>query len=558
MAVRKQESAQDSQSRCAVHQTLHCDYVVGTNEKTRFRLSLVGLIATAMMLGGCAKLGPDFVRPEAPVAQDWMDATDPKIKKTATADYSEWWKTFNDPMLDALVEAAYQQNLSLKIAGVRILEARAQLGVATGSLYPQQQQAFGAFSANEISESAPNIISGLDRSYRSAQLGLDTAWELDFWGRFSRGIESADANFLASIANYDDVLVLLASSVADAYVRIRTLEARLRIAQQNVAIQQRSLRIADVRFRNGATTELDVQQARTLLRQTQATVPALRAQLRQAKNALSILLGMPPSDLKDKLAGESAIPVAPSEILVGIPAELLRRRPDVRRAELVAARESADVGFREADLYPRFSLFGTIGFESSDALDADLDDLFDSRSFTFGAGPVLTWNIFNYGRIKNSVRVEDAQFQRSLVEYQNTVLRAAQEVEDAMVGFLRAQEQVGFLAGSVTAARRSVDLSLVQYRDGAVDYQRVLDSQERLVARQDELTSSQGDISRNLIAMYKALGGGWEIREGKDFVPADIKETMRNRTDWGGLLAPEATDAPVDGKPSGDRRAPDW
>ncbi len=500
-----------------------------------FKNPFLLLLLSCLLLSGCTKLGPDFVKPEAAVNNEWSEIEDPSIS-TEQGDVSNWWQVFNDPVLDALVEQAYQQNLPLQIAGIRILEARAQLGIAVGNIYPQQQQVGASVGRNTISEATPNFSSAADAAYYDASVGLSVGWELDIWGTFQRGIEAADADLLASIANYDDVLVSLTSSVASAYSLIRTFEERIRIAEANVQIQERSLKIATVRFENGATTELDVQQARSLLLNTQASIPALKIGLQQSKHALSSLLGLPPSNLDSILQGEGSIPTASAEIAVGIPAELLRRRPDIRLAELQTASQSARIGIAEGDLYPRFSLVGSIGLRASDTFNTDLGDLFQLDSVEAFAGPSLTWDIFNYGRIKNNVRVQDARLQQLVVNYQNIVLEASREVEDALVGFLRSKEQVVFLEDSVDAAQRSVELALVQYRDGVADYQRVLDTQSALVAQQDAQTTTQGNIASNLIGMYQALGGGWQIRQGKEFVPAETRQEMMERTDWGELL----------------------
>ncbi len=495
----------------------------------------------SLLLTSCTTLGPDFETPESEVEKEWIDIGDSKVKSDSD-DLAEWWSVFNDPILDSLIASAYQQNLTLQIAGLRVLEARAQLGIAKGNLYPQVQQARGGATYNTISENTANTNFG-DLNYWDFDAGFDAAWELDFWGKFRRGIQSADASLLANMANYDDFLVSLLAEVANAYVIIRTFEKRIQLAEGNVELQKRSLKITEVRFQNGATTELDVQQAKTLLRNTQAAIPQLIIGDRQARYALSTLLGKPPSELGDILVGVNEIPNAPSEVAVGIPAELLRRRPDIRRAELEAASQSALIGVAKADLYPSFSLFGSLGLRSSSGTNSTrtgkdgADELFDGDSVEFFGGPAFSWNIFNYGRIKNQVRVQDARFQQLIVNYQDTVLRAAREVEDAMVGFLSEQEREVFLQDSVNAAERSVELSLLQYRDGVADYQRVIDSQTSLVDQQDRWTRSRGDISINLIAMYRALGGGWQIRKDKDYVSDEMKDTMRERTDWGKILA---------------------
>jgi NodT family efflux transporter outer membrane factor (OMF) lipoprotein len=509
-------------------------------------------------------VGPNYVKPTAPVEPEWIEEKDPKIK-SEPADFSTWWTVFNDPVLNGLVETAYQQNLPLRIAGIRILGARAQLGIAVGSRYPQQQQGRGAWTYTGLSENTANTIPTGDFDYGDINIGFDAAWELDVWGKFRRGVESSVGTLEASIASYDDILVSLTAEVARTYVLMRTFEARLEVARENVRIQKRSLDIARARFEGGDVSELDVQQARALLTDTQALIPQLKASLRQAKNALAILLGILPSEVDTMLGGSKPIPTVPAEVAVGIPAELLRRRPDIRLAERQVAAQSALIGVAKADLYPHFVLFGSIGLRASDAAvtaagfpgGSNFGDFFDSDSIEYFVGPGFSWDILNYGRIKNRVRVQDARFQELAVNYQNTVLKAAQEMEDAMVAFLQSQEEENFLSESVKASKRSVDLSQLQYREGLVDYQRVLDTERFLTQAQDRLTSTTGSVALNLVAMYKALGGGWEIRAGKDFVPEETKEEMQNRTNWGRLLSPEEVEPPSDEDRKKWRR-PDW
>jgi len=501
------------------------------------RQILVGL-GFALTLAGCTTLGPDFVRPQVPTVPDWQTTDDALSGKPA--DLAEWWKLFNDPVLDTLINTAYQQNLPLQIAGLRILEARAQLGIAVGNRYPQVQQASGSASAVELSKNSPNFSPAADNEFTAYQAGFDATWELDFWGRFSRGIEASEATLSASVADYDNALVSLTAEVARTYITIRTLEERLALARANIVLQQESLRVARVRFDNGATTELDVQQAMSNLADTQALVPVLLGSLRQANNGLSVLLGMPPSDLTQML-GAGTIPVAPIQIAAGVPADLLRRRPDVQVAELQAASRSALVGVAETDLYPSFSLLGSIGYQSSDTGSSSASDLFDSDSLFFSAGPAFRWNILNYGRIKNNVRVQDARLQQTLVNYRNTVLTAYREVEDAMVAFVQSQQESSFRATSAQAAMRSTEIANIQYREGSVDFQRVIDTERFLVAQQDQWTNTRGNIALNLIAVYKALGGGWEIRKGHGFVSEENRSEMEERTNWGDLLKPAAT-----------------
>ncbi len=504
--------------------------------------SFLIILSLCLFQFGCSTLGPDFEKPETPTVGDWI-GDNPAISRDAV-ELSDWWTVFDDPILNDLVAEAFKLNLSLQITGLRIIEARAQLGIAIGNQYPQSQTVGGSAARERVSESSPNFNPGADNPFSNYQLGFDASWELDFWGRFSRGIESSDASLNATFADYDDALVSLAAEVARVYVTIRTLETQLNLARANILLQQESLRIAQIRFDNGATTELDVQQAISNLSSTQANVPALTRSLFQAMNSLSILLGKPPGELNLLSSDATAIPIAPARIAAGIPTELLRRRPDVRRAEFQAASQSALIGVAEADLYPSFSLFGSIGLQSSDTGGSDAGDLFDSDSVVYSAGPSFSWKIFNYGRIRNNVRVQDARYQQSLVNYQDTVLRAYQETEDAMIAFSQAQAEAGFREQSATAAFRATEIASIQYREGAVDFQRVIDSERTLVEQQEQWTTARGDIALNLIAVYKALGGGWSLREGQAYVSDENRDAMTERTDWGDYLEPASRDVP--------------
>lgn len=518
-------------------------------------------LLVVVVLSGCAKLGPDFVRPDVSVAEDWVEAN-PQLKRDA-ASLRTWWEVFDDPVLNGLIDAAQDNNLPLQVAGLRILEGRARLGIATGQLYPQTQSVGTGATFERLSKNQTNTA-GTDVSAWTYSAGFDAVWELDIWGRFRRGIESADASLLASMADYEDVLVSLTAEVANAYVATRTFEERISLAEQNVELQRRGLALTETQYDIGIATELDVHQARALLNTTKARIPQFKIGLRQTQNALATLLGRPPGQMQALLEGPGAIPGAPAEVAVGVPAELLRRRPDVRRAELQAAAQSALIGVAMSELYPRFTLTGSIGLSASDGTNttrsgkSGIDELFDIDSLAILGGPSVTWNIFNFGRLRNNVRAQDARLQQLLVTYQDTVLRAAQEVEDAMVGFLRSQEQVALLAKSVDAAGRAVDIALTQYRVGVVDYQRVLDSQNTLVEQQDLWTETRGEIVRNLIATYKALGGGWQMREGRPVAAQQTLAQMRNRTDWGDLLDPAALEVPEPGGAGSTLRKVDW
>jgi NodT family efflux transporter outer membrane factor (OMF) lipoprotein len=505
--------------------------------------SMLGVLA----LGGCA-VGPKYTRPDVTVGEDWREAGDPNIATRAEADAS-WWKAFNDPALDRLVDLTRRQNLPLQIAGLRIVEARAQLGIATGRQFPQLQEAFGSLIATGLSKDAANVAP--DRNFVDYQVGFDAVWELDFWGKYRRGVEAQAASLLASVADYHSAVVSLTAEVARTYVVIRTFEVLIEQARENARLQEEGLAIAESRFRNGVTSELDVAQATTLLESTRAGIPQLEIGLQQARNALSTLLGQPAGTVDALLDGPRGIPDAPATVAVSVPAEMLRRRPDIRSAELFAAAQCARIGVAKADLYPSFVLFGTIGLQAS-SFGGTFGNLFSGDNLIYSVGPRVAWPFFNYGRLKNAVRVEDARFQQSLVGYRDTVLRAVQEVEDALVGFVKAREAVVLEQRSVAAAQRSVELAVVQYREGATDYQRVLDAQRSLLAQQNSLVQATSSVATSVVALYKALGGGWELRQGESIVPARTQDEMKKRTDWGDLLSepsrPEAKGKPRPGR----------
>ena len=508
---------------------------------TKLRTRAAALAAT-VLLGACTTVGPDFQRPQVPpwLAQ-WMGGslepltTDRRVPRLGQL--QEWWRTFNDPVLEALVAEAQRVNPNVRTAGLRIMEARAQLGIAGSALYPQVQQA-----TSDLLWAGEHRTGARDTSAVNFSVGFQVGWELDFWGKFRRGIEAADANYFASIAQYDDLQVLMAAQVAAFYTSIRTLEMRLVIARENAAIQARSLEITERLFKGGSDSELDVQQAKAQYLGTLATIPPLEIALRQTQNALSTLLVRAPGPLPEMTLGKNVIPQAELAVIVDMPAELLRRRPDVRSAELQLAAQSALIGVSVADLYPSISLLGSVGLSATSLSGS-------SRALTWGVGPSLVWNVFDYGRLNNAVLVQDARFQQLYEQYQDAVLRAAREVDDAAVGFAKTGEQILLLVDGVAAAQRSLDLANIQYREGLTNFERILDSQRVLFAQQDFLVSSRGSLTQNLISLYKAMGGGWEQGRSRPVLDDATRETMNQRSDWKGILsaplpAPDSDVAP--------------
>jgi NodT family efflux transporter outer membrane factor (OMF) lipoprotein len=455
------------------------------------------------------KVGPNYGQPPVSVAKDWIDASDQRVRKDPD-DISRWWAVFNDPVLNSLIDSAYRQNLTLRQAGFRVLQARAQLGIAVGELFPQTQTATGDFTRNALSgETALDKLllasaPGAGRFYDQWDFGFNLGWELDFWGRFRRAVEANQASLNASVENYDDVLVTLLSDIASNYTQLRTFQERLQVARDNVKLQQETLGIVEARFKAGTTTALDVAQARSTLEQTQALIPDLEISIRQANNQLCILLGIPPEQLQ---VGSAPIPIAPTSVAVGIPADLLRRRPDVRRAERQAAAQCAQIGIADADFYPRIAINGNIGYAAE-----FFPDVFRSSALEGSVGPTFQWNILNYGRILNNVRAQRAHFQELVAAYQETVLSANRDVENGLVTFLRSQERTRFQAASVTDAEKAVEIAIKQYKAGTIDLTRVTQIEQALVVQQDTLAQARGEIALGLIQTYRALGGGWEIR----------------------------------------------
>ena len=480
-----------------------------------YSLILAGLMTLAAALCGCTsleeyvhngfKVGPNYSRPPAPAAQNWIDVADKRVR-TETDDLSKWWTVFKDPVLDDLVCSAYLQNLTLREAGFRVLEARAQLAISVGNFFPQTQTSTGGFAWEAITRRTANRSFVAKAFFSQWDFAFSLAWELDFWGRFRRAIEGSADSLDASVENYDSMLVILLGDVATNYAQIRTTEQRIKYAKQNVELQRQTLTLVKARFDAGTVSELDLDQARSTLAQTEATIPELEISLRQFNNQLCILLGIPPEDLRAKI-GSAPILSAPPEVAVGIPADLLRRRPDVRFAERQAAAQCAQIGVAEANFYPHISITGTLGY-SAETFKA----LFTPTALNANIGPSFTWNILNYGRILNNVRLQEATLQELIAVYQNAVLTAAQDVENGLVTFLKAQERTKFQAESVAETEKAVKIALVQYKGGIIDLTRVTQLETTLVQLEDTLALAQGEIGLGLIQVYRALGGGWQIR----------------------------------------------
>jgi NodT family efflux transporter outer membrane factor (OMF) lipoprotein len=492
--------------------------------------------AILSLLANSCMVGPNYKTPNAKVEDQYQGKSAGPDKPTHEPD-AYWWKAFNDPILDGLIETAYTNNLSLQVAGVRVLGARAQLNQSIGNLFPQQQGLSSGLNYNRLNTSGKSFVpESVSSDYLMDQALFSASWEIDFWGKYRRTIQSDRATFLGTVASFDDSLVTLIADVATSYVNIRTTEERIRVAEKNLTAQQESLRVATTQYKYGETSELDMRQAETIVQQTAAQIPRLQSTLAQAKNGLAVLLGETPEEVDRHLVGPSRIPVAPADIAVGIPRDLLRRRPDVRSAGLSAASQCALIGVAKANMYPALSLSGAFGFASNNEGKNSLSDMFMWENRTAQAGASLVWPIFNYGRLVNQVRVQDAAFQEAVLNYQNTVLTAQQEVENGLSAFYTEQQALTNLTAAAASAGRSTELAMVQYKAGEADYTTVLSAEQSQLSVEDSVASSQGNVVLNLIAVYRALGGGWEMRGERDVISDEVKAEMARRTNWGRML----------------------
>lgn len=456
------------------------------------------------------KVGPNYCTPDAAVAEHWINEKDVHVEENPEV-LRKWWTVFKDPKLNELVATAHRQNLSLREAGYRVLEARYSLAIARGDIFPQSQYARGSYSRNAAAIGADSTGSGFGRYTDSWSGGFTMQWELDFWGRFRRAITAAEANLDASVDNYDYVMVTMLGDIATNYVTVRTTQQQIKLSQANVVLQRGVAEWVQKRVKAGYKQgQLDLEQAVATLRATEASIPRLEINQQQAENALCVLLGIPTIDLQ-KTLGEGPIPVSPVNAIVGIPADLLRRRPDVLQAERNAAAQAEQIGIAKSDLYPAFYINGSLGYTAS-----NFPDLFRNSAFNGSVGPSFQWNILNYGRIANNVRYQDAYFKELVTTYQNKVLTANKEVENGMATYLRSQEQAKLLDESVTASANAVRIAIVQYKIGAVNFNTYVTIAQNLVTQQDAAAQSHGQIASGLIAVYRALGGGWELKNEEE------------------------------------------
>lgn len=459
------------------------------------------IIGMAMaVLIGCPAVGPDYVRPETEVPDNWHTNMDDGLQPAPVpvTTLANWWTTLHDPLLSSLVERALAGNIDLQTAQARVREARARRGISRAGYFPTLD-AGGSYTKSRSSES-----SGLGQENELYSAGFDAGWELDIFGGVRRSVEAADADLAASQEDMNSVLVSLLAETALNYIDVRTLQARIGVAEANAKAQAETYQLTRSRFRAGLTDELAVQGASYTLAGTRAQIPTLKTGLEGAMNRLAVILGETPGAVHEELAKQSPIPVPPLSVAVGVPAETLRNRPDIRRAERQLAAQTARIGVAKSELYPKFSLFGTLGYEALSS-----SDLFDSGSLAWGFGPQISWRLFSGGAVRQNIEVQSARQEQSLKNYQSTVLSALEEAENALTAYISEQVRRDYLIKAVDAATQAFQLARDQYQAGLVDFSVVLIAQLSMLSYADQLAQSEGTVTTNLIRIYKSLGGGW-------------------------------------------------
>lgn len=477
----------------------------------KWLVRLLSLGVLGVFLAGCA-VGPMYKKPEAKVPQKWQ-ASQETIAVSQTGDLTRWWTTFNDPVLNDIVERAVKSNLDLRLAEARIREARAVRGVTESDRWPSID-ASASQSRSRTSEKQPRSASrgGVSggKEYDTYQAGFDASWELDLFGAVRRAVEAADADIAASVEARRGVLVTLLGDVARNYIEARGLQRQIIITRENIRLQQETLDIVRIRYKAGLNNYLDVTRAEQLVAGTTSQLPSLETALKQAIHRIGVLLGQGPTAMMEQLAEERPIPASTTGVPLGLPSDLLLRRPDIRQAERDLAASTARIGVATADLFPRFSLTGSFGLQGGEARDLG----FSSSRF-WSVGPSVRWPVFDAGRIRSNIKVQDERQEQALTRYEQAVLRALEDVENGLVAWSREQERCGSLAEAVTAGRQSLSMSTELFTKGLINFLDVIVVAQSLVDAESRLAQSETAVSSNLVALYKALGGGWEVEDEK-------------------------------------------
>src|SRR6266849_5339860 len=471
------------------------------------RSSWISFVISTLLLAGCA-VGPNYKRPQIAVPSQWTVAA---ARGTAATpiEKDEWWSSFQDPELNSLVERSAKQNLDLKLALERVQEARAARGVARSGYFPSIDGAASATRNRQriIVPAGPQksaVIVPVE--YNNFQGGFAASWELDVFGGIRRSVQAATADMTAAEENRRDVLIILFGDVGRVYAQLRGFQRRLEIANKNIKTQQDTLDLTTARAKAGLATELDVSRAAAQLETTKAAVPTLLGGIDVSIHRLSVLLGEEPGALRAELEKVIPIPTAGPDVEVGLPSDLLKRRPDIRRAEAQLAAATARIGEAKADLFPHFVLTGTAGRQAT-----QLHDLTLGAGNLYGVGPGISLPLFTGGRIRSNIAVQTSRQRAALISYQSAILNSLEEVQNALVNYSQEQERRDRLNQAVQHTQLAVDLATEQYRAGLVDFLSVLEAQRELYANEDQLVQSQTSVTTNLVGLYRALGGGWSV-----------------------------------------------
>ncbi|NLD37481.1 MAG: efflux transporter outer membrane subunit [Desulfatiglans sp.] len=463
------------------------------NEGIKIGLTAI-ILLIILSITACITVGPDYKPPTVDMPEKWQTGLSEKLSpETDRLSLVNWWNSFDDPFLTDLVKRAVENNLSLKEAFTRLSEARLRRGITGADQYPS------------VSSSASGTRSHSSRSSSEMyQAGVDSSWEIDIFGGIRRSIEASDADLESANASLNDVLVSLTAEVATNYVNLRLYQAEMDVTISNLNAQAETYEIVSWRFKAGLVTELDLKKSEYSLEQTKSQVPAVQSRIDQAQNRIAVLLGVNPGMMKDELNKAKPVPVLKDEIKTGIPADLLRQRPDLKKAERDLAAQTARIGAAVSDLYPKISLSGSIKVNSS-----SIGSLIDSDSLTSSIGPSLSWPVFRAGAIRKNIEIQSTMAERLLIQYRSLVLKASEEVENALASCMYEKMKEASLKKALDAATVAFNLSKMQYSSGLVDFQVLLEAQRTLLSLQDQVTQNEGQITLNFITLYKTLGGGW-------------------------------------------------
>ncbi len=494
---------------------------VMSSQQPRFHRFLA--LATALALAGGCTVGPDYEKPETNTPEQWQQSVlsrDPALVP-APGEIEKWWEIFDDPILDRLIDEAGRSNYDLRIAIARVEEARSFVGVVSGQYAPQVGANADA-QRSRISENQLPLPGG--QTQNSFSLGVGATWEIDVFGRIRRSIEAATAEYQATEEDRNDVLIAVYAEVARNYINLRTAQTRLAASLHNIESQREIVELTKTRFKYGLSSDLDVAQAEQVLASSEATVPTIQLQLDTSMHALAVLLGKEPGALAEELAEPRPIPEVSDAVSIGVPADLVRRRPDIRRAERQLAAQTARIGMATAELYPRFNILGVFGLAAGKT-----SALFTSGSQTYTLGGGITWNLFAGGSIRNQIRVEDAKTEQALLRYEQTVLEALRQVEDSLVAVAEFSKRRAALVRNAEAAERSLRLALELYKDGLRDFQSTLDAERSLFDAVNLMATADGGATLALVDLYQSLGGGWNPDAPEESFHAGYKRSQASQ-----------------------------